>query len=507
MEIVMNTNNLKTGELATRYELPASTISTIMKDKEKILAHFNENKSSTTKRIRQSNYAEIEDAVMSWYNSAMKMKVPIDGPIVQAQALKYATMLKQTEFKASSGWLDGFKKRQQLSWKSIVGQAGLVDTDVTENYVNRVLPKLIENYEAKDIFNADETALFYKATPEKTLYYKQLPANHVKTEKERLSMLFCANMDGSEKLKPVLIGKAANPRCFKANNVNKANLPVYYRSNQSAWMTDEIFREWLTKIDHQFKAQNRKILLFLDNFSGHCDATKSKKTPIQLSNVNLIFFPPNCTSVLQPMDQGIIQSFKMKYRRAVVEEKVQAIEYGYEMPGIDVLSAIKKVDASWKSVTCATIRNCFEKAGFTKTGDDVVDTAAEQDVDLEATQSKWSACQQFQAIDLDQFMFIDSNLLSRGTLTDEQIVNSVAGARVEETNEQDDDSEDNGIVPSKPKITGKQARELVDQLRLYALQTDSDSSTLMRHLDECSRFIEKDSANNAKQSTLDMFFF
>ncbi len=87
MEIVMNTNNLKTGELATRYELPASTISTIMKDKEKILAHFNENKSSTTKRIRQSNYAEIEDAVMSWYNSAMKMKVPIDGPIVQAQAL------------------------------------------------------------------------------------------------------------------------------------------------------------------------------------------------------------------------------------------------------------------------------------------------------------------------------------------------------------------------------------------------------------------------------------
>jgi hypothetical protein len=61
--------------------------------------------------------------------------------------------------------------------------------------VNRVLPKLIENYEAKDIFNADETALFYKATPEKTLYYKQLPANHVKTEKERLSMLFCANME------------------------------------------------------------------------------------------------------------------------------------------------------------------------------------------------------------------------------------------------------------------------------------------------------------------------
>ena len=113
-------------------------------------------------------------------------------------------LLQHPEFKASAGWLDCFKKRQQLTWKSIVGQAGLVDTTVTENYVHHILPKLIEKYKAKDIFNADETALFFKATPDKTLYYKNLAANHVKVEKERLSLLLCANMDGSEKLKPVL---------------------------------------------------------------------------------------------------------------------------------------------------------------------------------------------------------------------------------------------------------------------------------------------------------------
>jgi hypothetical protein len=81
--------------------------------------------------------------------------------------------------------------------------------------------------------------------------------------------------------------------------INKANLPVYYLNNASAWMTDDIFREWLTKIDNQFKTEKRKILLFLDNFSGHSDVTKSKKTPIQLSNVELVYFPPNCTSILQ----------------------------------------------------------------------------------------------------------------------------------------------------------------------------------------------------------------
>jgi hypothetical protein len=107
--------------------------------------------------------------------------------------------------------------------------------------------------------------------PEKTLFYKDLPANHVKVEKERLSMLFCTNMDGSEKLKPILIGKSKNPRCFKG--INTANLPVYYRNNTKAWMTDEIFREWLIKIDKQFKSENRKVILFLDNFSGHCDTS------------------------------------------------------------------------------------------------------------------------------------------------------------------------------------------------------------------------------------------
>jgi hypothetical protein len=51
--------------------------------------------------------------------------VTIDGSMMQQQALKFAVMLQHPEFKASQGWLDCFKKRQNLSWKSIVGEAGL----------------------------------------------------------------------------------------------------------------------------------------------------------------------------------------------------------------------------------------------------------------------------------------------------------------------------------------------------------------------------------------------
>jgi hypothetical protein len=54
-------------------------------------------------------------------------------------------------------------------------------------------------------------------------------------------------------------------------------------------MTNAIFREWLIKIDKQFKSENRKVILFLDNFSGHCDTPKSKKAPIQLTNIKVVF--------------------------------------------------------------------------------------------------------------------------------------------------------------------------------------------------------------------------
>ena len=46
-----------------------------------------------------------------------------------------------------------------------------------------------------------------------------------------------------EKLKPLVIGKSKNPRCFK--NVRIGNLPVHYMANKKAWMTSQIFCEWI----------------------------------------------------------------------------------------------------------------------------------------------------------------------------------------------------------------------------------------------------------------------
>lgn len=94
----------------------------------------------------------------------------------------------------------------------------------------------------------------------------------------------------------------------------------------------------------------------MDNFSGHKFGS--------YSNIKIHFFPPNTTSVLQPLDQGIIESFKSHYRSQLIREKIAAIERKKSVPEVDLYSAIMKSKRAWDAVSSTTISNCFRKAGF-----------------------------------------------------------------------------------------------------------------------------------------------
>lgn len=206
--------------------------------------------------------------------------------------------------------------------------------------------------DAKDIFNVDETGLFFKCTPDKTFAFKGEKCSAGKHSKERITVLVGANMDGSEKLPLLVIGKSANPRCFK----NVRTKPVEYEANKKAWMTGELFAKWLLKLDKKFHRQNRTVLLFIDNCTAH------NNIPL-LQNVKVLFFPPNMTSVVQPMDQGVIRNLKHFYWGLVVQKILSGIDTE-EMVKIDLLDACRMIQNAWQKVTCDTVANCFRKAGF-----------------------------------------------------------------------------------------------------------------------------------------------
>ncbi|KAK3784006.1 hypothetical protein RRG08_025201 [Elysia crispata] len=162
-------------------------------------------------------------------------------------------------------------------------------------------------------------------------------------------------MNGTKKLPLLTIGRFEKPRCMK----NVKSLPAVWKANRKAWMTSQIFEEWLKKLDRKMLMQGRSIAMIVDNCPAH--------PSIQgLRAVELIFLPPN-TSVLQPCDQGIIQALKARYRKRVLKRLIASIETHDDNKvhlKLTVLDAITMAAAAWDEVTPTTIANCFRHAGF-----------------------------------------------------------------------------------------------------------------------------------------------
>lgn len=249
-----------------------------------------------------------------------------------------------------------------------LGESNDIDQEVVQQFKDNI-QSFVAGFSPEDIFNADECGLFSKALPDKTLAIKGDKCKSGKKSKLRVTVMLAASSTG-EKLKPLVIGKSLKPRCFK--NVKVDKLPVTYKANKKAWMTSGIFEEWVDSVNDQMKKENRKILLIVDNCPAHPEIE-------DLSNVKLEFLPPNTTSMIQPLDQGIIKNFKLFYRKLLLKMVISKADLGEKASiianSVNVLDAVKWIAEAWDSVKVETIKNCFKKAGFvlTETGSESTD--------------------------------------------------------------------------------------------------------------------------------------
>jgi len=161
---------------------------------------------------------------------------------------------------------------------------------------------MIAEYDLNDIYNADETTLYWKLEPNK--YLANGPIVGTKKPKDRVTIMLTCNATGSHKLPAVFIHKFKNPKCIR--NIDKTTLPVWYYWNNSSWMQRSIFQSWIKLVNQLMRNQRRNILLLVDNVSSHYLEEED-----MLSNIKLHYLPPNTTAHLQPIDQGIIYSFKV----------------------------------------------------------------------------------------------------------------------------------------------------------------------------------------------------
>ena len=130
------------------------------------------------------------------------------------------------------------------------GEAASSNKEAAEKFVvefSDVIKK--EDYLSRQIFNADETGLFWKKLPNRTCITKEqksLPGH--KPIKDRLTLLLCGNASGDFKVKSMLVYHFNNPSVFKRNNVIKSKLPAMWHSNRKAWVTRQCFVEWIHQV-------------------------------------------------------------------------------------------------------------------------------------------------------------------------------------------------------------------------------------------------------------------
>ena len=134
-----------------------------------------------------------------------------------------------------------------------------------------------------------------------------------------------------------------------------------------------MLQDWIGKVNAKFKAEKRNIVLLLDNAPTHLLVDVPKQTVqgfqlYYLSNVTLLFLPANTTSIVQPLDQGIIAAFKARYRRHLVRATLAELENDNDLTIAKIkpnmLNVLKWVRWSAKALTAETIRNCWFKAGI-----------------------------------------------------------------------------------------------------------------------------------------------
>ncbi|CAG8834649.1 44094_t:CDS:2, partial [Gigaspora margarita] len=384
--------------------------------------------------------------------------------ILQEKAKQVATALNIQNFAASDSWLQGFKKRHHIVYTAHCGEAASALVEKLPEF-RQSLQNETSNYDLIDIYNCDETALYWLLELSKSLTHGRISG--IKKPKNQVTVILTCNA--------------------------------------VAWMQTSIFQNWLSDLDRRMRCAHQKILLLLDNCSAH------SVEGLNLRNIKVVFFPERTTAWLQPCDAGVIYSFKCHYCKLLLQNRIAAFDESNltnQPPDpVTIYDAIQFVAQAWNKVSEDTIIHSWHKTGILpsmETDEDInletIDLTNEEEIELEnlISQVQISKNSEYLNISPREFIEIDNNYATGKMSTIEDII-----AEMQENESEEELEQQIKLVIAIQAITG------LDEVLDYIEQPESSLEIDIKVFAELKR-IRKElvylAKKNSKQTTLDSFF-
>ncbi|XP_050069536.1 tigger transposable element-derived protein 4-like [Anopheles maculipalpis] len=400
------------SEIIHEFGLPLSSYYKIISNRDSTRQQCLQGK-GYVRRNRSSDYPNLERCVLHWINQRFGAEgQPLEGPVIKAQAKLFSIKLGIDDFSASNGWLDGFKKRHDITLnRSQYALASGVGRHGTDCFTN-----LLDEYEANDIYSIAVTGLFYKCLPEQICKYQSKERLDSGIEQENLTVLLCANITGTEKLPILVIGRTKWPELLE----DKQNPSVRYEINAKAWITAPIFLEWLTELNDKMVANERQIVLLVNQLP----------VPVilpRLANVKIVTHPSKFTSDdTQPRHDDLIHSFKQNYRSDMVTYLLNCRKKRIK-PSIKLSYALDVIARAWQHVNSDTIVNHFMQAGcWPYTLCDSLSQQETKAINIRPNKSEWDKLALHEPkLSFNDYVRVDEKVAVTGMFTNDEIVEMV----------------------------------------------------------------------------------
>ena len=103
----------------------------------------------------------------------------------------------------------------------------------------------------------------------------------------------------------------------------------------------------MSKLNNKMRLSNRHILYVCDNASSH--------QVREYSHIKFLMLPPNATSIMQPLDQGIILLTNRRYKKKLAERYLACVENNKDanslLKALDIVQATNMIAASWRETS------------------------------------------------------------------------------------------------------------------------------------------------------------